>query len=146
MILEYVQKIKNWPTPKTGKEVAIFVGFAGYYRIFNPQYSVLTNWLNGIKKTKKFLWNEEIEQDFIELKKAFPKGGIQAFLDFGVGDLFILTMNWSKEKIVGVLSQVQDRQERFPGCWGWKCNTYEWTYLSYKGEQLASVSRSGNIY
>ena len=35
------------------------------------------------------MWKEEIEQDFIQLKKAFTKGGIQAFPDFGVGDPFI---------------------------------------------------------
>ena len=79
MIPEYVQKIKDWPVPKTGKEVAIFLGFTRYYRTFIPQYSALTNRLNGIKKAEKFMWNEEIEQDFIKLKKAFTKGRIQAF-------------------------------------------------------------------
>ena len=43
--------------------------------------------MNRIKKVEKFLWNEEIEQDFIELKKAFTEGRIQAFPDLGVGDL-----------------------------------------------------------
>ena len=33
-----------------------------------------------------------------------------------VGDLFILTTDWRKENIVGVLSQVQNGQERFLGC------------------------------
>ena len=61
MILEYVQKIKDWPVSKTGKEVAAFLGFAGYYRTFIPQYSALTNRLNRIKQAEKFLWNEEIE-------------------------------------------------------------------------------------
>ena len=51
----------------------------------------MKNRLNGIKKVEKFMWSQEIEQNFIELKKAFTKGGIQAFLDFGVGDPFILT-------------------------------------------------------
>ena len=37
-------------------------------------------------RSRKF---EEIVQDFIELKKAFTKGGIQAFLDFEVGYQFI---------------------------------------------------------
>ena len=73
MILEYIQKIKDWPVPKTEKEVDKFLGFARYYRIFIPQYSALTNQLNGIKTTEKFLWNKEIEQDFKELKKAFTK-------------------------------------------------------------------------
>ena len=35
MIPEYVQRIKNWPVPKNGKEVATFLGFAGYYRTFS---------------------------------------------------------------------------------------------------------------
>ena len=47
--------------------------------------------MNGIKKAEKFLWNEEIKQDLVELKKAFTNSGIQAFLDFEVEDLFILT-------------------------------------------------------
>ena len=64
IIPEYVQKNKDWPIP-SGKEVATFLGFAGYYRIFIPQYSVLINRLNGIKKAEKFLWKEEIGQDFI---------------------------------------------------------------------------------
>ena len=39
--------------------------------------------------------------DFIELKKAFKEGGIQAFPDFRVGNPFILTTDWSKENIRG---------------------------------------------
>ena len=73
MILEYVQKIKGWPVPKTVKEVATFLRFAGFYRTFIPQYSALTNRLNWIKKAEKFMWNKEIELDFIELKKALPR-------------------------------------------------------------------------
>ena len=73
----------------------------------------MTNRLKRIKKAEKFLWNEEIGRDFIELKRAFTKGGIQAFSDFGVGDPLILTTDWSKENIAGVQSQVQDGQERF---------------------------------
>ena len=57
--------------------------------------------LNMIKNMEKFLWNEEIEQDFIELKRAFTEGGKQAFPDFWVGELFVLTTNWSKENITG---------------------------------------------
>ena len=30
MILEYIQKIKEWSVPKTEKEVATFLGSAGY--------------------------------------------------------------------------------------------------------------------
>ena len=101
MILEYIQKIKDWSVLKIGKELAMFLGFAGHYRNLKPQYPVLMSRLNGIKKTEKFLWKEEIEQDCVELKKAFTDGGIQAFPNFGVGDPFILTPDWSKENIGG---------------------------------------------
>ena len=43
MIPEYMQKIKDWPVLKSGKEVATFLGYAGYYHTFIPQYSVLTS-------------------------------------------------------------------------------------------------------
>ena len=29
MIPEFLQKIKDWPIPKSGKEVATFLGFVG---------------------------------------------------------------------------------------------------------------------
>ena len=34
VIPEYVQKIKDWPVPTSGREVATFMGFAGYYCTF----------------------------------------------------------------------------------------------------------------
>ena len=55
MIPEYVKRIKDLPVPKSGKEVATFLGFSGYYRSFIPRYSVLTNRLSGIKKAEILL-------------------------------------------------------------------------------------------
>ena len=83
--------------------------------------------------------NEEIERDFIELKKTLTEGGIQAFPDFRVGYPFILTRDWSKENIAGVLSQVKNGQDIYLGCWGRKCTKYERNYPSYNGELLAVI-------
>ena len=52
MIPEYVHKVTNWLVPTNGKEMATFLGFAGYYPNFIPQFSLLTNRLNGIKKAE----------------------------------------------------------------------------------------------
>ena len=72
--------------------------------------------------------DEETEKDFKGLKKA----AIQSFPDFRVGDPFILTTDWSKENIAGVLSQVQNGKEQFLGHWGGKCNKYEITTQAIK--------------
>ena len=48
------------------------------------------------------------------MKRVFTEGGIQAFPDFGVGDLFILTTDWSKENIAGVCHRFRmDRKDSF---------------------------------
>ena len=77
----------------------------------------------------------------MELKKAFTQGRIQDFPDFGIGDPFILNTELSKEYIMGVLSQVQDGQERFLGCWGRKRNKCKRNYPSYKEELSGLFTR-----
>ena len=73
------------------------------------------------------------------VEEGVHRGQDTKFTDFGVGDLYILTMDWSKENITGVLSQVQDGQERFLGCLGRKCNKYKRNYPSFKEELLAVI-------
>ena len=36
MIPEYVERILNWPTPTSVKEVNTFLGFSGYYQTYIP--------------------------------------------------------------------------------------------------------------
>ena len=80
-----------------------------------------------------------MQQDFEALKQEFQIGRVQAYPDFGPGEPFRVTTNWSKDNITGILSQNQEGEEKFIGCWGRKCNQYEWNYPSYKGELLAVI-------
>ena len=134
MLDQYVKDIQSWPRPTSCKEMSSFLGFTGYYRGFIPRYSALTNRMNSLKK---FVWTEDMEKDFLELKGEFSAGRIKAYPDFD--EPFILTADWSSLNIAGVLSQKQDGVERFLGCWGPKCNHYERHYSSAKGELLALV-------
>ena len=83
------------------------------------------------------MWNDEIEKDFEELKKAFTEGGIQAFPDFWMGNLFWIGAR--RTSLEYCHQEVQEGQEQFLGCWGRKCNKYERNYLSYKGELLTVI-------
>ena len=52
LIPGYVDKVLNWPTPKTGKEQAAFLGFTNYYREFLPDFAKMTADLNTEKSKR----------------------------------------------------------------------------------------------
>ena len=72
--------------------------------------------MNSLNKGEKFVWTEDMEKDFLELKEEFSVGRIQAYPDFDSEEPFILTRDWSSLNIAGVSSQKQEGVERFLGC------------------------------
>ena len=139
MIPEYVERVLDWPTPTSVKELNTFLGFSGYYRSYIPEYAKLTVRLNALKKQTKLEWNHTLETDFQELKSAFRAGRLQGFPRFDSDKPFTLTTDFSATAISGVLSQNQDGEEKFLGAWGRKCNGAEINYPSHKGELLAAI-------
>nr|GEZ05785.1 hypothetical protein [Tanacetum cinerariifolium] len=62
--------ITKWPRTKTVIEIRSFLGLAGYYRRFMKGFSRLALPLTKlIRKGEKFVWDEEREKSFEELKK-----------------------------------------------------------------------------
>ena len=74
-----IEAIKNWPVPKSTKDVRRFLGFAGYYRWFIEGFAATARPLNDLlvghttnpkarkKKTPKripFEWNEKHQTSF----------------------------------------------------------------------------------
>ena len=54
---EKIEAVKYWPTPQTVKDVRSFLGLAGYYRRFIPEFSQIAAPLTTlIKKNQYFLW------------------------------------------------------------------------------------------
>ena len=92
--------------------------FHGLLQRLFPRYSALTNRMNSFKKAEKFVWTEDMQKDFLELKAEFSAGQIQAYPDFDSDEPFILSTDWSSLNIAGVLSQKQEGVEHFLGCWG----------------------------
>nr|GFD17277.1 transposon Ty3-G Gag-Pol polyprotein [Tanacetum cinerariifolium] len=65
-----VEAITMWPRPTSVTEVRSFLGLAGYYRIFVEGFSRLALPLTKLmSKAKNFVWNEEREKRFEELKQ-----------------------------------------------------------------------------
>nr|GFA37127.1 putative reverse transcriptase domain-containing protein [Tanacetum cinerariifolium] len=65
-----VEAITKWPRPKTVTEISSFLGLAGYYRRFVRGFSCLDLPLTKLmRKGEKFVWDEEREKSFEELKR-----------------------------------------------------------------------------
>jgi RNase H-like domain found in reverse transcriptase len=66
--------ILDWPAPKTVKGVRSFIGFGNFHCCFVKGFSYLAHPLHDLlKKDKKFVWSEECQESFDQLKKRFTE-------------------------------------------------------------------------
>ena len=135
----YIEKILQWPSPKSTKEMRSFLGFCGYYRSFIRGYSRLTNEMNAQRSSKKFEWTEQMEKNFKKLKKKFQAMPIRSFPRFDIEEPFQMTTDWSRDNVSAILSQVQDGQERLIAVFGRKTTKGERNYAPWKGELSAMI-------
>ena len=135
----YVEKIVNWPAPKTVKELNTVLGFLGYYRSFIPKFSELTNSMNAQKKEKTLVWTKEMNESFEALKQEFTKMPVRSYPDYQSEEPFELALDFSAKNVAAILSQKQGGKERFIGAAGRKTTKYEKNYHSCKGELAAII-------
>ena len=123
---EKVAKIKDWPTPKTPKEVHSFIGLASYYRRFIPNFAKWAGPLHALivpasfkQKIRKgemkksdlpeFQWTPACQEGFDQLKKALMEAPVLEYPDYSKP--FILEMDASLKGLGVVLSQKGDDNE-----------------------------------
>lgn len=106
-----IESIENFPTPKTTKQLKGFLGLAGYYRRFVPQFSKIAAPLHKLlKKDAKYEWEEEQENAFQSLKLKLMSQPILQYPDFSRE--FILTTDASNEGAGAILSQGEIGKDR----------------------------------
>ena len=136
---DMVQKVLDWPTPKTIKELSSFLGFASYYRSFIPQFATLTAEMSSQKRKKTLDWTEIMEAKFKELKLHFSRKPIRAYPDYSdEAESFEVWPDFSSLALGGVLQQVQGGQRRLIAAGGRKTSKGEANYAPTKGE-LAGI-------
>ncbi|GJS31332.1 putative nucleotidyltransferase, ribonuclease H [Tanacetum coccineum] len=104
-----VEAITKWPRPTSVTEVRSFLGLAGYYRRFVDGFSRLALPLTKLmRKGEKFVWNDEREKSFEELKQRLVSapiltlpsgsGGFQIYSDASKKGLGCVLMQHGKIK------------------------------------------------
>jgi hypothetical protein len=65
-----VQEVMDWKPPKSVHQIRSFLGLAGYYRRFIPDFSRIAKPMTELlKKGVEFVWSEECDQAFHTLRK-----------------------------------------------------------------------------
>ena len=115
-----VDKVQDWPIPKTSKEVHSFIGLASYYCQFIPNFAKWLKPLNTLImppahqakspswwdekiELTEFVWSKECQEGFDTLKQALTTAPVLAYPDYT--QLFILKTDASLKGLGAVLSQ-----------------------------------------
>ena len=99
--------MKNWPVPKTSKEVQQFLGLANYYRRFVQGFANTARPLHRLtEKMAKFTWTAECQAAFDELRHRLCDTPVLSFPDYTKS--FILDTDASDTGLGAVISQLDE--------------------------------------
>jgi hypothetical protein len=107
---EKLKAVREWPTPRDKHEIRSFLGLCTYYRWFISGFTNIAKPLKLMEQKQSFQWTSKVEAAFQTLKGALCAAPILAYPR--PGERFIVDTDASNVGIGGVLSQVQDGQER----------------------------------
>jgi len=98
--------ILEWPKPKTGAELASFLGLGTYLRDHVRHYADITAYLETAKKQKVIEWNDLLNDQWKLVKRAFSNAPYLKFPDFN--NRFAFATDASNTGIGGILYQPDD--------------------------------------
>ena len=105
MIPDKISAIRDYPVPKSIKQIQQYLGMMGYYRKYIFRFASKAAPLTELlKKDAKFVWNQEQQDAFDSLKSALMSPPILKFPDFD--KKFFLATDASMIGIGGCLPQV----------------------------------------
>ena len=111
-----IEAVRQFSTPRTKKQVRAFLGLAGYYRRFIPNFSAMASPLTDLTKktanTSKLKWTAECTKAFQQLKDALCANPVLKSPCFD--RTFILQTDASNRGIGAVLSQCDEAGDEHP--------------------------------
>lgn len=136
---EKVRTIREWPQPRTVKEVRQFIGLASYYRKFIQSFATICKPLHQLtEKDQLFVWSPECQSAFENLKMLLTTAPVLSYINPEENG-FILDTDASNVGIGAVLHQLQDGEEKVIGYFSKCLSKAERKYCTTRKELLAVV-------
>ena len=133
-----VQAVRAWKVPENVTDIRSFLGLAGYYRRFIPQFAQIAAPLTNLtRKNTPFTWSLREGEAFEQLKTALLNAPVLQLAD--PERQFIVTTDASDFAIGAVLSQVWDDGEHPVAYESRKMNAAEGNYATHEKELLAVI-------
>ncbi len=133
-----VEAVHAAPRPTTKTRVRAFLGLAGYYRCFIPNFSSLAAPLTDLTRKgqpERVVWSPDAEEAFRRVKHALTEEPVLRAPDFGCP--FLLQTDASETGLGAVLSQVQEGEEHPVLYISRKLTKAERNYATVEREALA---------
>ncbi|XP_057329925.1 uncharacterized protein LOC130670528 [Microplitis mediator] len=131
-----VTAVKNFPRPRTQKNIRQFLGLAGYYRRFIHRFSQIAKPLtNLLKKSMTFEWGRSQQEAFEILRDKLCEEPVLQYPD--QSQPFVVTTDASGIAIAGILSQGPIGKDRPVEYTSRVLNDNEQKYSTYEKEALA---------
>ena len=109
----HITAVSSFPVPCNLKELRQFLGLASYYRRFIQGFAAVAHPLHQLtRKNVPFVWNDQCQQAFEDLKKQLTEAPILAYPDFSKE--FILETDASTMGLGAVLAQQQHSGKTHP--------------------------------
>lgn len=137
-----IDTIRGWPAPGNVTELRSFLGLAGYYRAYVPQYSKIAADLTTLTgKNQAWVWGEAQQKAFDELKKRLSSTPVLVVPDVDLP--FVIHTDASDFAVGAVLEQNQGHGLQPVAYLSKKLNAAQCNYSVYEKELLAIVTALG---
>ena len=114
-----IDKVKNWPTLKTPKNVREFLGLCGTARIWIKNYSTRARPLTElIRHNVEFKWDERRQAAFEDLKDAITSPPVLQPIDYRSDRPIVLSVDTSQTAVGFILSQRDEQGKKHPARYG----------------------------
>ena len=102
-----VRAVRDYPVPTNVRAIREFLGIAGYYRRFIPNFAKVAQPLyHLIKKDVQYMWSSACQEAFTRLKELLTSPPVLAYPNFD--RRFVLHTDASSHGLGAVLEQEQD--------------------------------------